>query len=170
MRRFLHMATPRTGKNKVHSSPTPKTTQAKKKIFVERLAGGDAPGTAAKRADIARSTAYEWKKSDAAFAAAWEDAVATALDELESELYGIAKDDDDNVPARVNAIMHTLRYRRKEVYGSTDVATQHHSDFILNITLEEHSKRLERLGLPAPVIDGDCIEEDDLVPIDAKRT
>jgi hypothetical protein len=51
----------------------------------------------------------------------------------------------------------TLKHRR---YG-TGEAPAVKSNFILNMTLQEHYKRLERLGLPVPQIEGDCIEEDD---------
>jgi hypothetical protein len=54
-----------------------------------------------------------------------------------------------------------LRGRRRDVFGhSSDAAPRQPSNFILNITLQEHIKRMTRLGLPIPVIEAD-FEEDD---------
>jgi hypothetical protein len=152
---YFIIMTRRTGKNKVHSSPTPTATKAKKELFIKALAAGDAPGCAAAVVDIARSTAYEWKKQDAAFSAEWDNAVETSLDKLETALYSIGKDDRD-----VNAIMNTLKYRRKHLYCSTEDGRASQTNFILSLTYADQCKRLERLGLPVPVIEGDCIEDD----------
>ena len=52
-----------------------------------------------------------------------------------------------------------MRYRRPEVYGGRGADEKPaQSDFILNITLEEQFKRMERLGLPIPVIESDYEE------------
>ena len=53
-----------------------------------------------------------------------------------------------------------LKHRRREVYGNVGDRPQQ-PDF-LNITLEEHLERLERLGLPLPVIESD--REEDYAP------
>jgi hypothetical protein len=155
------MVTASTGKHKTHSSPTPSSTKAKKKAFIKRLAAGDAPGTAAQAIGAARSTAYDWKKNDARFAADWENAVETSLDNLETELHGIAKKDPDNVSARIKAIELTLKARRPRDWcnsnnnnnGDRVVDTQ--NNYFLNVPMEEHIERLQRLGLPVPVIEAD---------------
>jgi len=46
------------------------------------------------------------------------------------------------------------------VFGNVEDRPQP-SNFILNITLEEQLKRLERLGLPLPVIESDYEEDDE---------
>lgn len=148
-----------TGKHKEHSSPLPTTTKAKKEIFLARLAEGDAPGCAATVVGIERSTAYVWKRGDAKFAAAWENAVGTSLDKLETEAYNIAKQDPENLSVRLKAIEMTLKARRPKEWcpGGSEVdrsiETQH--NYFLNVPMEEHIKRLERLGLPVPVIEAD---------------
>jgi hypothetical protein len=48
-----------------------------------------------------------------------------------------------------------LKHRRYNNAGSSP-----QSNFILNITLAEHTKRLERLGLPVPQIEGDYEPDD----------
>jgi hypothetical protein len=146
-------------KNKKHSSPMPMVTKAKKKLFLTRLAEGDAPGCAATAVGIDRSTAYLWRKSDAKFAVDWENAVGTSLDKLETEMYNIAKADPDNVGPRIKAIELTLKARRPREWGSHDndadrsVETQ--NNYFLNVPMEEHIERLKRLGLPVPVIEAD---------------
>ena len=54
-----------------------------------------------------------------------------------------------------------LKHRRRDVYGNADTPPQAKSNFILNITLQEHYKRLERLGLPIPMIEGDYETDDE---------
>ena len=41
------------------------------------------------------------------------------------------------------------------IAASGDRASGAQSNFILNITMQEHVERLERLGLPVPVIETD---------------
>jgi hypothetical protein len=50
---------------------------------------------------------------------------------------------------------------RREVYGNVGDRRQQ-SDSILNITLQEQFKQLERLGIPLPVIESD--REEDYAP------
>ena len=114
---------------------------------------GRSPGAAAEAIKIARSTAYAWKKEDQDFDAQWVDAVETSLDKLETKLY------DSALVGNSSDLQFALRHRRRDVYGNTDDKPQH-SSFILNLTLQEQFKRLERLGLPLPVIESDYEEED----------
>jgi tripartite-type tricarboxylate transporter receptor subunit TctC len=48
-----------------------------------------------------------------------------------------------------------LRARRPEVYARSGDSRPQPSNFILNLTLQERLARLERLGLPVPVIETD---------------
>jgi hypothetical protein len=122
---------------------------------------GRSPGVAARNVGIARSTAYGWKKEDQEFDAAWVDAVETALDGLETQLY------DSALAGNSSDAQFILKHRRREVYGNVGDRPQQ-SDPILNITFQEHCKRLELLGLPIPQIEGDCEEED--APADANHS
>ena len=47
-----------------------------------------------------------------------------------------------------------LKHRRREVYGNVKERPQQ-SNFLLNVSMEEHFKRCERLGLPRPEIESD---------------
>jgi hypothetical protein len=124
-----------------------------KKRYLAALAKGRAPTVAARMAGLARSTVYKWRREDVEFAAAWADCVEQGLDLLEDRAYQRAMKNSDQL------LMFQLRARRPEVYGrSGDSRPQ--SNFILNITLQEQLKRLERLGIPLPVIESD-LEEDD---------
>ena len=54
-------------------------------LFISILAQTGNVTVAAQRCGIARSTAYYWRQHDAAFAAAWEDAMSEATDKLALE-------------------------------------------------------------------------------------
>jgi hypothetical protein len=145
-------------KHKKHVARTPAAVAKFKERFLKQLALGRSPGVAARGVGIARSTAYGWKREDREFDAAWVDAVETSLDKLETELYDIAKEDPDNIASRLRAIELTLRYRR---YGTGGSRTPHQqTNFMMNVTMEEHFKRCERLGLPRPEIECDYEETD----------
>jgi hypothetical protein len=119
-----------------------------KKRFIAALMTGRSPGPAAKKAGIARSTAYDWKREDPAFDAAWQNAVAHSLDKIETDVY-----DDQSLQAKLATLHARHPDWRKQSDGSRT------SNYILSITMAEHYKRLERLGLPVPVIESDVIED-----------
>ena len=151
------MGTKRKGQpDKKHAPRTLVATAANKELFIEQLATGIAPGDAAEAINIDRSTAYAWKKDDGLFSARWDNAVETSLDKLETVLYNAAKSGD------INAIMNALKYRRKHVYSNNtsdaDRLSGSQTNF-LNVTLKEQFERLERLGLPVPVIESDREED-----------
>ena len=58
---------------------------AKQTAFLEALASGAMVKDAAAAAGIPQSSAYDWRKSDAAFAEAWADAYRIGTDMLEAE-------------------------------------------------------------------------------------
>ena len=116
------------------------------------------PGEAAEAVGVGRSTVFGWKKDDPEFAAKWEEAVETALDKLEGRLYDLGMEGDRG------AITDTLRARRPEVWRdnkSEDRVPGTQNNFIFNVTMQEHIARLERLGLPVPVIETDYEVFDD---------
>jgi hypothetical protein len=137
--------------DKPHASPL--DTAENKQKFLAALAIGNAPNRAAKVAGVDRSTAFKWKKSDSEFEALWDAAVDASLDDVEDVLYKAAK------AGEAWAIEFILKWRRKNVYQNTNdnaertIASQ--TNYFLNAPLEEHYARLERLGLPAPVIEPD---------------
>jgi hypothetical protein len=138
-------------------SPTAKTeiaVEKVKEIFLRLLGDGLSPGAACRKIPIARSAVYRWANDDTTFAADWKDAVETGLDLLETRLFksGLAGND--------MTAMFTLKHRRYDKQKDNKVP----SNYILNITLAEHEKRLQRLGLPVPMIESD-LEEDDVTDI-----
>jgi hypothetical protein len=139
-------------KRKKQISHGPITTPAYKKLFLEKLAAGNMPTVAAKLAGISRSTVFGWKKEDQEFASAWDDAIEAGVDKVETALIKRAIKDD------TPAALAFLRAYRPERYARKD-GSESRNNFILNITVAEHNKRLERLGLPVPVIESDL--EDD---------
>ena len=98
---------------------------------------------------LARATAYAWKNQDPEFDAAWVDAVETGLDLLEDSVFerGLKEGGED---ARF-----ILKHRR---YNNNSPEVR--SNFLLDISDEEHQARLERLGLVPRVIETDYDEED----------
>jgi hypothetical protein len=137
---------------KVQVARTPDDKQNRKQLFLKELAEGCSPGVAARGAGIDRSTAYNWKNEDKEFSAKWDDAVEMGLDLLETAVFkrGLIEGGED---ARSQ-----LKYRR---YGGGGSRTPHQqTNFILNVTMEEHFKRLERLGVPLPEIECDYEETD----------
>lgn len=142
-------------KHKQHKTPVarkPEEVVVCKKKFLAQLKKGLSPGVAARRVHIVRQTAYNWRNDDRVFDADWKDAVETGLDEIESRC-AIRAMKDSIVDAHF-----LLKHRRY------NFETQQRSNVVLNITLEEHTQRLIRLGLPVPQIEDDY-EPDDYVDV-----
>jgi hypothetical protein len=144
---------------------------AYKQLVVKALAKGKSPAWAAEEAGIGRSTAWLWRKNDPEFAAAWDEAVTEGVDRLEDEAHRRAVEGYNSRPIyhkgkKVGEIRDysnsllalLLKSRRPEVYARGDRAPT--QNVLLNMTLEEHTRRLERLGLPVPQIEGDYEPED----------
>jgi hypothetical protein len=160
-------------KHKEHVARTPEAVAKYKERFLQQLALGRSPGVAARNVGIARSTAYGWKKEDQEFDAAWVDAVETALDGLETQLY------DSALAGNSSDAQFILKHRRREVYGNVgdrprrevygNVDDRPQQPDFRNIPLEEHIERLKRLGLPVPVIESDYEEKDAPDPTNANH-
>jgi hypothetical protein len=158
-------------KRKTRITRNPAAHDAYKQRLLKALAKGKSPAWAAEDAGIGRSTAWLWRKNDPEFAAAWDEAVAEGVDRLEDEAHRRAVEGYNPRPIyhkgkKVGEIREysdsllglLLKGRRPEVYARGDRAPT--QNVLLNITLEEHVKRLERLGLPVPVIESDLEDED----------
>ena len=130
--------------DKEHVARTPQAVAKYKELFLKQLALGRSPGAAARVVKIARATAYAWKNQDPEFDAAWVDAVETGLDLLEDSVFerGLKEGGED-----ARFILKHRRYNNK----SPEVR----SNFLLDISDEEHQARLERLGLVPRVIETD---------------
>ncbi len=136
----------------------PAATEGNKKLLIQALAKGLAPGCAAALIGVGRSTAYNWKRDDAEFSAQWEEAVQTSLDRLESVMYEVAL-----TPEGQKEREFQLRHRRPEVYHNMQeniLNANTQTNYYLNITIEEQLETLHRLGLPAPIIESDAEEDD----------
>lgn len=64
---------------------TDRTVLRARETFIAQLAQGASITMAAERAGVGRTTAYEWKAADEAFAALWEEALEAGIDRLEDE-------------------------------------------------------------------------------------
>lgn len=128
-----------------------------KKKFLAALAAGMSPGCAAKECEISRTTAYNWKRDDEEFATLWVDAVETSLDRLETVMYQVAL-----TPEGQKEREFQLRHRRPGTYHNMQenlLTADTQNNYFLNITLQEQLETLQRLGLPAPVIESDNEED-----------
>jgi hypothetical protein len=150
-------------RNKQHLSHKAVATKANKDLFIKALAAGNSPAKAAEAIGSARSTAYDWKKEDPAFDAEWRNAVETALDKLEDVVFEGALNGD------TECCRWLLKWRRRDVYNDTEESRlTSQTNYIANITVQEHIQRLERLGLPVPVIETDY--EDETAPENSSRS
>jgi AcrR family transcriptional regulator len=64
---------------------TVRTLTRARELFVEALAGGASVTRSCEAAGVGRTTAYQWRKDDEAFAALWDDALEAGTDLLEDE-------------------------------------------------------------------------------------
>lgn len=64
---------------------TDRTLLRAREVFVTSLAGGASITRSCEAAGVARSTAYEWRAADEAFAALWDEALDAGNDLLEDE-------------------------------------------------------------------------------------
>lgn len=110
--------------------PTSNTwTKKRRALFLRYLSESGNVSESARQADMPRHSAYRLRRMDEEFAKAWDDALADALDELESVLIqraiegvekphyfggkevGTVKSYSDNLA------MFLLKSRRAEIYG-----------------------------------------------------
>jgi hypothetical protein len=84
------------------------------------------------------------------FADLWVQAVECSLDRLETKAYDLAME------GNWAAIEWQLKWRRKDQYQNTEDRTPSTlTNYFLTLTPQEQFERLERLGLPVPVIESD---------------
>jgi hypothetical protein len=130
-------------------------TARNKVRFLKELADGYQPNLAAVRCGLAHSTVFAWKAEDAEFAEKWHVAHEVGLDKLERDVYMSGRRGN---PSNGQFI---LKARRNDVFGQHDERASTTNNFLLNITTQEHTQRLARLGLRSPpMIEGDYEEED----------
>ncbi len=92
---------------------TPQQIARKKALFLEAMDGGIfSPGIAARAAGISRNTALAWRDKDPEFAAAWDEAVETALDQMEETIREAAL--NLNQPHKLTGAMFILNGYRRE--------------------------------------------------------
>ena len=92
-----------------------KRMDEKRAKSVASLAEGNSIARAAGDAGIGRTTAYEWREADAAFAQAWDDAVEAGTDALEDEAVKRAKSGSDTL------LIFMLKARRREKFAERPI-------------------------------------------------
>lgn len=136
---------------------TERTLTRAREVFLEALAGGASITRAAEAAAVGRTTVYEWREGDPAFAKAWDDALEAGIDLLEEEarrravegverpvvaMGKIARDDDGNV-LKIREYSDTLlalmlKAKRPQQYRErVDVNAKHSGGISLNVTPDD---------------------------------
>lgn len=130
---------------KKQTKRTPKKRREWKKAFLAALAKSPNVSAAARKARIARAAVYE-AREDEPFAKAWDDALASAIDDAEGEMYRRA-----------------VKGTRKPVYqGGVKVGEiQEYSDTLLIFLLKAHKpeKYRERMQIDVNALDSAITDE-----------
>jgi len=110
-----------------------KLTLKKTQSFCDILATGASIKAACEAIGISRPTAYEWRKNDPKFKAAWDSALESGTDLLEDEAKRRALDNSDTL------LIFLLKARRPQKYRDT-----------LKLTLGDADKLIDESGAPLP--------------------
>ena len=101
--------------------------------FLDRLRKSGSVTAAARTARVTRQAAYDMRAKDPAFAAAWDDAIEQALDDVEEAVHRRAKSKSDGLA------MFLLRSRRPEVYGDKS-KLEHIGDITVRVVYEDDDR------------------------------
>lgn len=71
---------------------TERTPQRMRELFLKELTRRGSVSDAARKAGVGRRTVYQWREAEPDFAAAWDEALETAIDALESEAWRRARE------------------------------------------------------------------------------
>lgn len=82
--------------------------------FIAALSDTPNVSHAARLAGVSRQAAYQARESDPAFAAAWDDAVAASVDDLEGRVFDATRTIDN--PTAATLAMFLLKAHRPEKY------------------------------------------------------
>ena len=109
----------------------PLTTQEKQKFLAKLKPSNGTVAKACRAINISRQTAYEHRKHDADFSAAWDDVIASVVDEAERELYQRAvkgeKRPDGTYRKSDRLLEFFLKGNRAEKYRERMDVNNHHS-------------------------------------------
>lgn len=111
----------------------------KKKAFLEALCEKYSVYHSCKTVSIARSTAYEWRKTDTQFADDWDAAIDNAVDALEASLYERAKSSD------TTAAIFLLKGAKPEKYRERYESSQSNFEYAAEDLDQLNDYELERL-------------------------
>lgn len=92
------------------STPEKDVKANAQRLFVEQLVKGQTITAASETAGICRRTAYNWRESDKEFAEAWDDAIETGTEKLETEATRRALEGSDTL------LIFLLKARRPKIY------------------------------------------------------
>ena len=130
---------------------TPMAVDIAKQKFLKLLSEGRTPAVAAEKVKVTRAAFYKWRKDDEVFAAAWDDAREAGYDKLEDALY---QDGREHLNENARYILQRRRFDRENAQPPA-------AQMIVNVTLQEHVRKLIDVSLPAPQIATDYDIEDD---------
>jgi transposase len=99
-----------------------KVSAAKKQAFCDLLVHGQTPEGAANAIGVGRSTVYNWKAEDKAFAVRWNEARERKIEAVENVLYQMAMEKD------LGAICFFLKAHRPELYNRRTLVLEGNAD------------------------------------------
>lgn len=111
-----------SGTDRTHSG----RAREQRRIFLDAIGKGMSVSSACKAADIGRTTAYRWRKTNKPFAKAWDEAEQDGIDRLEDRALAMAHAGDAKL------IMFLLKAKRPEKYRES-VAHTHSGGFDVNL-------------------------------------
>lgn len=93
-------------------------TDRARETFLAQLRLVPNVSAAARAAKISRNAAYTWRDEDPDFAAAWEDAINEAVDDLEQVAWERAKDQSDRMMEILLKAHRSDKYVERKLIGS----------------------------------------------------
>lgn len=115
-------------------------SRAREQAFLAALAAGKSVAAAAAAAGVARRTAYNWRDSDAAFAAAWDEAFEAGTDRLEDLALQAAEAGSEKL------LLALLKARRPQRFTRSLVEHGGSLELTLKIAAETLDAKLARLA------------------------
>jgi hypothetical protein len=141
-----------------------KRTSKKENAFLKALGEGKSVSAAAILARVGRQSVYDWRRSDADFAARWDAAVEVGTDRLEDEAFrrghnGVTKPVYHNgvIVGEIQEYSDTLlifmlKGRRRSIYGDKHELMGKNGGPIQTVTIPLDKMTDEQLAALEPVI------------------
>jgi hypothetical protein len=125
--------------------------------FLETLGTSGNVSDTCRTLDLHRASIYDWRRDDAEFAAAWDEAVALGAEGLEDEARNRAINGSDILLIFMLKALKPEKYRERSTVDINQTIRQDYR----NLPIEELRRRLDELRAEqdkTPLIEGNVIE------------